>query len=165
MRGDLTKKVLIVDKDPISRKYLKLILRRIGFKDIVIADNQEQAITHIHHHVFPLVFIDFQISGMTGLDLVRFIRRDDTLKKMQVFLTVLEGERVNLLDAVKAGINGYVTKPYSKPSVQQKIDAVFSSMKAFPTPDSSMESGTLLVNEKGTASIPPTYANDHVRSS
>ena len=128
MEDYFNKKVLIIDDDGRARKFLRRILRGIGFEQIEVIDNGEKAVSKIKDQGFELILVDWHMSGVTGLDLVKIIRQDETQKQTQVLMVISEDEQANILEAVKAGINGYITKPFSKHSIHQKIDAVFQNL-------------------------------------
>ena len=125
--GDyLTQKALIVDDDATSRRVLRGILNRIGFTDIEEVESGEEALTKLHEDTIGLVLADWHMSGMSGLDLLKHIKHDQTRHHPKVLMVTAESRQANILEAVRAGVDGYIMKPFSKANIQQKIDAIFS---------------------------------------
>ena len=126
--GDyLSQKVLIVEDDATSRRVLRGILNRIGFEHIEEVESGEAALTKLDDDTIGLVLADWHMSGMSGLELLKHIKHDQTRQHLKVLMVTAESRQANILEAVRAGVDGYIMKPYSKANIQQKIDAIFSN--------------------------------------
>jgi two-component system chemotaxis response regulator CheY len=64
---------------------------------------------------------------MNGLELLKAIRADQNLKSIPVLLVTAEALKENVVEAVKAGVNNYVVKPFTAETLKEKIDAIFST--------------------------------------
>jgi len=64
---------------------------------------------------------------MTGLDLLNAVRADDELKSIPFVMVTAEAQKENIIQAVKAGVNNYVVKPFTPETITQKLEKVFGS--------------------------------------
>jgi two-component system, chemotaxis family, chemotaxis protein CheY len=118
-------KVLIVDDFATMRKIVRNILKQIGFEDITEAEDGNAALQVMKTEAVGLVVTDWNMPNMTGLDLLRTIRQDPKLGQTPVLMVTAEGLKENVLEAVKAGVNNYVVKPFTAEVLQEKIEAIF----------------------------------------
>ena len=126
--GDyLSQKVLMVDDDGTSRKILRGILQKIGFIQIEEVESGEAALTKLQEDTVGLVLADWHMSGMSGLELLKLIKNDQRLQHPKVLMVTAESRQANILEAVRAGVDGYIMKPFSRANIQQKIEAIFSN--------------------------------------
>jgi two-component system, chemotaxis family, chemotaxis protein CheY len=122
---DYRMKVLIVDDFATMRKIVRNILKQIGFEDITEAEDGNAALQVLKNDTIGLVVTDWNMPNMTGLDLLRNIRQDPKLGQTPVLMVTAEGLKENVLEAVKAGVNNYVVKPFTAEVLQEKIEAIF----------------------------------------
>ncbi len=122
---DYRMKVLIVDDFATMRKIVRNILKQIGFEDISEAEDGNVALQVLKNEKVGLVVTDWNMPNMTGLDLLRNIRQDPKLGQTPVLMVTAEGLKENVLEAVKAGVNNYVVKPFTAEILQEKIEAIF----------------------------------------
>ncbi len=122
---DLSKKILVVDDFSTMRRILKNILKQIGFTNISEADNGTTALEELKKKKFDLIISDWNMPQMTGLDLLKTIRADDTLKDIPVLMVTAEAQKQNVIEAVKAGVTNYVVKPFTADSISEKIEKIF----------------------------------------
>ncbi|RMH05717.1 MAG: response regulator [Nitrospirae bacterium] len=123
MANPILQKVLIVDDDPVSRKKLHRILQRLGIPQIEETNRGDEAFARLQAEPADLVLTDWYMPGLTGLELLHAIRTDERTKHMLVFLVTVEGRRGQILEAIQAGANGYIIKPFSQDSIRQKLEA------------------------------------------
>ena len=121
---DLSLKILIVDDFATMRKILSNILKEIGFTNISGAANGKSALEKLKTEKFDLVFCDWNMPGMLGIDLLKAIRADDKLKDLPFIMVTAEAMKDNIIQAVKAGVTGYIEKPFSAETVHQKLNKI-----------------------------------------
>ena len=123
---DLDMKVLVVDDFATMRRIVKNILKEIGFKNIVEADDGLTALEVLKKDKIDLVLADWNMPRMTGLDLLKAVRSDESLKKTPFVMVTAEAQKSCVLEAVQAGVSNYVVKPFTANTVRQKLEQVFS---------------------------------------
>lgn len=122
---DYRMKVLVVDDFTTMRKIVRNILKEIGFENIMEADDGTTALHLLKNEKVGLVVTDWNMPHMTGLELLKQIRQNPQTAKIPVLMVTAEGLKENVLEAVKAGVNNYVVKPFSAEVLQEKIKTIF----------------------------------------
>lgn len=127
MEGKPIQSILVVDDDAVSRKKLCRILQRLGFEHIQEAGQGNEALALLKEHPVDLVMADWHMPELSGLELLKAIRAEETLCKIYVYLVTVEGRQAQIVEAVQAGATGYIMKPFSQESIKQKLGDVISS--------------------------------------
>jgi two-component system, chemotaxis family, chemotaxis protein CheY len=122
---DCRMKVLVVDDFATMRKIVRNILKQIGFENITEAEDGNAALRVIKSESIGLVVTDWNMPNMTGLDLLREIRKDPQTADTPVLMVTAEGLKENVMEAVKAGVNNYVVKPFTAEVLQEKLEHIF----------------------------------------
>ena len=120
-------KILIVDDFATMRKILKNILKELGYTDLLEAEDGQAALEILRREKVDLVILDWNMPNMDGLSLLKAIRSDEALKDTPVLMVTAEAQKQNVLEAVKAGVNNYVVKPFTPEVIQEKISKIFAS--------------------------------------
>lgn len=127
---DFSIKVLVADDFATMRKIVRNILKQIGFEDIVEAEDGTTALRILKTEKIGLVVTDWNMPNMTGLELLQHIRKNPATAQVPVLMVTAEGLKENVLEAVKAGVNNYVVKPFTAEVLQEKIEAIFRKLAA-----------------------------------
>ena len=122
---DLKVKVLVVDDILSMRHIMRRALSEIGFKDIHDAHNGEEGLEKLRAGGFGLLLLDWNMPVMTGIDMLRAIRSDPTLMSLPVLMVTAEAQAEQIMEAVKAGVSGYLVKPFSTQTLQEKLEKIF----------------------------------------
>lgn len=122
---DLNMKVLIVDDFATMRRILRNILKQVGFSRISEADDGKNALKELKKEKFDLVLCDWNMPEMSGLELLKTIRADTDLKATPFVMVTAEAQKDNIVEAVKAGVNNYVVKPFTAETISEKLAKVF----------------------------------------
>ncbi len=122
---DFRMKVLVVDDFATMRKIVRNILKQIGFENIMEAEDGNAALRLVKSEPVGLVVTDWNMPNMTGLDLLKAIRQDPQTANLPVLMVTAEGLKENVMDAVKAGVNNYVVKPFTAEVLQEKLETIF----------------------------------------
>lgn len=126
---DLSLKILIVDDFATMRKILSKILKGFGFTNISEADTGKNALKKLKNEKFDLVFCDWNMPGMLGIDLLRTIRADNELKDLTFILVTAEAMKDNIIQAVKAGVTSYIVKPFSAETVHEELNKILGQRR------------------------------------
>ena len=120
-------KVLIVDDMLTMRKLVSKSLKSMGFKEIVEAADGQIAweILNDSSQGIQLVVSDWNMPNCTGLDLLKRVRADGRLKAIPFILLTAETEESQVKDAIMAGVDNYITKPFSNDTLKAKLEAVY----------------------------------------
>jgi len=122
---DLNMNILIVDDFATMRRILKNILRQIGFTNILEADTGKAALAELQKQPFDLILCDWNMPEMSGLELLQNLRSDDGLKDIPFVMVTAEAKKENIMEAVKAGVNSYIVKPFTAETISEKLGKIF----------------------------------------
>ena len=127
---DTEMKILIVDDFSTMRRIIKNLLRDLGFNNTQEADDGMTALPMLKAGGFDFLVTDWNMPGMTGIDLLKNIRADENLKSLPVLMVTAEAKREQIVEAAQAGVNGYVVKPFTAAVLKEKIDKIFERIQA-----------------------------------
>jgi two-component system chemotaxis response regulator CheY len=112
-------KVLIVDDSAVMRKVLIGALSRANLTDIDQASDGAEAVRAVDTADYGLVLMDWNMPNMLGIDAVRAIRAKG--KTMPIIMVTTEAEKGRVIEALKAGAQNYVIKPFEPSTIVSKI--------------------------------------------
>lgn len=123
---DLKTKVLVVDDMLTMRKIISKILKEIGFTDITEVPDGKIAFEKLSNSEpkFGLIVSDWNMPNMTGLELLEEVRDDVDLKGTPFLMVTAEAEQHQVAEAVRAGVDNYVIKPFDTKTLRAKLEAV-----------------------------------------
>lgn len=126
---DQNMKILIVDDFSTMRRIIKNILRELGYNNVDEADDGSTALEKLKGAKFDFVVTDWNMPNMPGIDLLRAIRADDSLKHLPVLMVTAEAQKENVVTAVQAGVNNYIVKPFTAAALKERIDLILATLK------------------------------------
>jgi len=127
---DKNMKILIVDDFSTMRRIIKNLLRDLGFTNTVEADDGTTALPILQGGTIDFLVTDWNMPGMTGIELLRAVRADEKLKSIPVLMVTAEAKRDQIIAAAQAGVNGYVVKPFTAVALKEKIEKIFERIDA-----------------------------------
>ena len=122
---DKNMKILIVDDFSTMRRIIKNLLRDLGLNNIHEADDGNTALPMLKNGDFDFVVTDWNMPGMQGIDLLKAIRADESLRHLPVLMVTAEAKREQIIEAAQAGVNGYIVKPFTAATLKEKLDKIF----------------------------------------
>jgi len=123
-------KILIVDDFSTMRRIVKNLLRELGFNNTHEADDGTTALPMLKSGGFDFLLTDWNMPGMKGIDLLKAVRADAKLASLPVLMLTAESTRDQIEEAVLAGVNGYLVKPFSAQTLKEKIDKIWERIEA-----------------------------------
>lgn len=130
MSLDKNMKILIVDDFSTMRRIIKNLLRDLGFNNTVEADDGNTALPILKKGGIDFLVTDWNMPGMTGLELLKAVRADPELRSLPVLMVTAESKRDQIIEAAQAGVNGYIVKPFTANTLKEKIDKIFERIAA-----------------------------------
>lgn len=122
-------KILIVDDFSTMRRIIKNLLRDLGFTNTQDADDGTTALPMLKNGDFDFLVTDWNMPGMTGIDLLKAVRADPKLQSLPVLMVTAEQKREQIIEAAQAGVNGYIVKPFTAITLKEKIDKIFERIE------------------------------------
>lgn len=125
MALDKHMKILVVDDFSTMRRIIRNLLRDLGFNNVAEADDGNTALPVLRRGGFDLLITDWNMPGMTGLELLEGVRSDSGLATLPVLMVTAEAKREQIIAAAQAGVNGYIVKPFTAVTLKEKIEKIF----------------------------------------
>ncbi len=121
---DTSIKVLIIDDFATMRRILKNILKQLGFRNLVEADDGTTAMEILENQTIDLIISDWNMPKMTGLELLKKVRADSRYAKTPFLMVTAEAQKQNVIEAVQAGVSNYVVKPFTAEAISDKLEKI-----------------------------------------
>jgi two-component system, chemotaxis family, chemotaxis protein CheY len=121
-------KFLVVDDFGTMRRIIRNLLKELGFSNVDEAEDGVDALAKLRGDRFDFVISDWNMPNMTGIDLLRNIRADEELKTLPVLMVTAEAKKENIIAAAQAGASGYVVKPFTAVTLDEKLKKIFQTM-------------------------------------
>jgi two-component system chemotaxis response regulator CheY len=118
-------KILVVDDFSTMRRIVKNLLKELGFNDFDEADDGSTAWPMVQTGKYDFIVSDWNMPKMTGIELLRRVRADEQLKMTPFLLITAEAKRSQILEAAQAGVDGYIVKPFTAATLNEKIEKIF----------------------------------------
>jgi two-component system, chemotaxis family, chemotaxis protein CheY len=124
-------KILLVDDSRTMRNIWKKVITTINNSEAVEAGDGLEALKAIQDNGrFDLMLVDWNMPNMDGLTMVKKVR--ETNKTTPIIMVTTEAEKPRIIEAIKAGVNNYVVKPFTPDTLLGKIDETMKKV-AQPT--------------------------------
>lgn len=118
---------LVVDDFSTMRRMVRSVLHELGYNDVVEADDGNAALPILKQGSIDFLVTDINMPGMQGIELLKAVRADPKLSKLPVLLVTAEAKREQIVEAARAGVNGYVVKPFTAQVLKDKIEKILAS--------------------------------------
>ena len=125
MALNLSMPVLVVDDYKTMVRIIRNLLKQLGFTEIDDASDGVDALGKLRAKKYGLVISDWNMEPMTGYELLKEVRSDETLSRTPFIMVTAESKTENVIAAKKAGVNNYIVKPFNAQTLKTKIDTVF----------------------------------------
>jgi len=119
-------KILVVDTFANMRRIIKGVLRQLGYKRVIEAEDGIAALQELKKENIDLIMADWNIPKMTGLGFLKAVRSDRNLKNIPFIMITAEGEKKNVIEVVRAGISNIFIKPFAPEILKEKIENVLA---------------------------------------
>lgn len=127
---DKNLRFLIVDDFSTMRRIVRNLLKELGFSNADEAEDGAIALQKLKTGGFDFVISDWNMPNMDGLALLQAIRADEALRKLPVLMVTAEAKKENIVAAAAAGANGYVVKPFTAATLDEKLNKIFQNLAA-----------------------------------
>lgn len=121
-------RIMLVDDSKTMRNIQRTVLTQLGFTDVVEACDGVDALAKIPEARPQLFLVDWNMPNMDGITLVRKIREEDRVTP--IIMVTTEGEKTRVVEAIKAGVNNYVVKPFTPDLLSQRISQTLAKAVA-----------------------------------
>jgi two-component system chemotaxis response regulator CheY len=122
-------KFLVVDDFSTMRRIVRNLLKELGYTNVDEAEVGVAALSKLKGGGFEFVVSDWNMPNMDGLTLLQNIRADAELSKLPVLMVTAEAKKENIIAAAQAGANGYVVKPFTAATLDEKLSKIFEKLE------------------------------------
>ncbi|AIA74577.1 MULTISPECIES: chemotaxis response regulator CheY [Halomonadaceae] len=126
--ADKNMSFLVVDDFPTMRRIVRSLLKELGFTNVDEAEDGQDALNKLRAGNFEFVVSDWNMPNLDGLEMLKEIRQDEALKGLPVLMVTAEAKKENIIAAAQAGANGYVVKPFTAATLEEKLNKIFDKM-------------------------------------
>ena len=123
-------KFLIVDDFSTMRRIVRNLLKEIGHADADEAEDGAIALNKLKNGGFQFVVTDINMPNMNGFELLEAIKSDDKLKSLPVLMVTAEARKEDIIRAAQGGAAGYIVKPFTKATLEEKLQKILQKMAA-----------------------------------
>jgi len=117
-------KVLVVDDSKTMLRIIGNVLKQIGIENIMFAENGKEAWNIININKIDVLFTDWNMPVMNGLELVKKVRNKEELDDMPIIMVTTEGGKREVITALKAGVDNYIIKPFTPTVLKDKLKGI-----------------------------------------
>lgn len=121
-------KFLVVDDFSTMRRIVRNLLKELGYTNVEEAEDGADGLNKLKQGGFEFVVSDWNMPNMDGLTMLQNIRADDALKALPVLMVTAEAKKENIIAAAQAGANGYVVKPFTAATLDEKLSKIFEKL-------------------------------------
>jgi two-component system chemotaxis response regulator CheY len=125
--ANLKMKILVVDDFSTMRRIIKNILRQLGYENIVEADDGSAAVEVLKSEKIDFIISDWNMPHMPGIELLKTVRSNEEWKNTPFLMVTAEGQKDNVIEAVKYKVNNYIVKPFTPETLMEKINKIFET--------------------------------------
>ena len=104
---------LIVDDSSTMRRIIINTLSRLGHRDVIEAANGREGLDRLAHNQVDMIFTDWNMPEMNGIEFVRAIRAMDGMSAVPILMVTTNAAKADIVEALRAGVNNYVFKPFT----------------------------------------------------
>jgi two-component system chemotaxis response regulator CheY len=119
---------LVVDDFPTMRRIVRSLLKELGFSNVEEAEDGQDALNKLKGGGFDFVVADWNMPNLDGMEMLKQIRADANLSKLPVLMVTAEAKKENIIAAAQAGASGYVVKPFTAATLDEKLNKIFEKL-------------------------------------
>ena len=123
-------KFLVVDDFSTMRRIVRGLLKEMGCNNVDEAEDGAVALQMLKNNRYDFVVSDINMPNMNGFDLLKAIKADENLKRIPVLMVTAEARKEDILLAAQSGAAGYVVKPFTKATLEEKVTKIMQKLAA-----------------------------------
>jgi len=128
--ADPKMRFLVVDDFSTMRRIVRNLLKELGYANVDEAEDGVMALAKLRSESFDFVVSDWNMPNMDGLTMLQNIRADPALAKLPVLMVTAEAKREQIIEAAQSGVNGYIIKPFTAQTLEEKLGKIFERLAA-----------------------------------
>ncbi|MGA3249450.1 MAG: chemotaxis response regulator CheY [Paraburkholderia sp.] len=121
-------KILVVDDFPTMRRIVRNLLKELGYSNVDEAEDGMAGLARLRSGKYDFVISDWNMPNLDGLAMLKEIRADASLTHLPVLMVTAESKKENIIAAAQAGASGYVVKPFTAVTLDEKLNKILEKM-------------------------------------
>ncbi|RKT25442.1 response regulator receiver protein [Paraburkholderia sp. RAU2J] len=121
-------KILVVDDFPTMRRIVRNLLKELGYSNVDEAEDGQAGLARLRSGAYEFVISDWNMPNLDGLAMLKAIRADAALAHLPVLMVTAESKKENIIAAAQAGASGYVVKPFTAATLDEKLNKILEKM-------------------------------------
>ncbi len=121
-------KILVVDDFPTMRRIVRNLLKELGYSNVDEAEDGVAGLARLRGGGYAFVISDWNMPNLDGLSMLKAIRADAALAHLPVLMVTAESKKENIIAAAQAGASGYVVKPFTAATLDEKLNKILEKM-------------------------------------
>lgn len=122
-------KFLVVDDFSTMRRIIRNLLKELGYNNVDEAEDGIVGLNKLKGGGYDFVVSDWNMPNMDGLTMLQHIRAEPALAKLPVLMVTAEAKKENIIAAAQAGANGYIVKPFTAATLDEKLAKIFEKLE------------------------------------
>ncbi|MEX8517219.1 MAG: chemotaxis response regulator CheY [Leptothrix sp. (in: b-proteobacteria)] len=123
-------KFLVVDDFSTMRRIVRGLLKEMGCNNVEEAEDGAVALNVLRNTRFDFVVSDINMPNMNGFDLLKAIKADEMLRHLPVLMVTAEARKEDIVMAAQNGAAGYIVKPFTKATLEEKVQKILQKLAA-----------------------------------
>jgi two-component system chemotaxis response regulator CheY len=125
--ADSSMNILVVDDFATMRRIVRNVLKQLGYTNIFEADDGTSALEVLKKEKIQFIISDWNMPQMPGIELLKAVRGSEEWKNLPFLMVTAEGQKENVLEAVKHKVSHYIIKPFTPEVLMEKINQIFEA--------------------------------------
>jgi len=121
-------RILVVDDFSTMRRIVRNLLKELGYSNVDEAEDGVVALQKLKSGGFDFVVSDWNMPNMDGLTLLQTVRADPALRGLPFLMITAEAKKENIVAAAQAGASGYIVKPFTAATLNEKLAKIFEKL-------------------------------------
>jgi two-component system chemotaxis response regulator CheY len=118
---------LVVDDSTTMRRIIINTLNKVGYQDCAEAANGREGMERLATTTVDMIITDWNMPEMSGIEFIRSVRANAATKDLPVLMVTTNAAKDDIVEALRAGVNSYVVKPFSPETIKEKIESMLPS--------------------------------------
>ena len=123
--ADKNLRFLVVDDFSTMRRIVRNLLKELGYTNVDEAEDGVVALQKIKGGGFQFIITDWNMPNMTGIELLKAVRADAGFNRLPILMITAEAKKENIIEAAQSGASGYIVKPFTAATLEEKMNKIF----------------------------------------
>ena len=123
-------KFLVVDDFSTMRRIVRGLLKEMGHENVDEAEDGAVALKMMKANHYDFVVSDINMPNMNGFELLKAVKADESLRHLPVLMVTAEARKEDIVLAAQSGAAGYIVKPFTKATLEEKVQKILQKLAA-----------------------------------